>query len=364
MPFSTLYKMSSGGKIQEWNVNVEHFDGYSEISVVHGQQDGKKQTKITKIDKGKNLDKANATDHVSQSLSEARSKWNKQIDKGYTETVPTEKATDGLAIRPMLAKVYADHKHKIKSPMVQPKLDGQRTLAINNGTEWQLISRLGKPVNTVPHINEQLSKLSLKENVVLDGELYIHGESFQTLISGIKRDEGNEVSAQLEYHIYDCILLDKLDAPFTERLAFIQTLTSSGQIQIVNTQKCANEEEIFKWHSQFLTQKYEGSIVRESTGKYKIDGRSDQLLKLKEFRDAEFKIIGWELDKNEHPVFTCITDESKEFKVKMQGSDEERRAIVKSVDKYIGRLLTVKFFELSEDAIPRFPVGLRLYEGN
>ena len=37
---------------------------------------------------------------------------------------------------------------------------------------------------------------------------------------------------------------------------------------------------------------------------------------------------------------------------------EERQETYKNADKYIGEHLKVKFFELTDDNIPRFPVGL------
>jgi len=41
-----------------------------------------------------------------------------------------------------------------------------------------------------------------------------------------------------------------------------------------------------------------------------------------------------------------------------QGTMEERKAMYDEAEDHIGELLKVKFFELTDDGIPRFPVGL------
>ena len=37
---------------------------------------------------------------------------------------------------------------------------------------------------------------------------------------------------------------------------------------------------------------------------------------------------------------------------------EERQKTYQEADEHVGKMLKVKFFELTDDGIPRFPVGL------
>jgi hypothetical protein len=53
-----------------------------------------------------------------------------------------------------------------------------------------------------------------------------------------------------------------------------------------------------------------------------------------------------------------MTEDGQSFKVVPQGTMEERQETYKNADKHIGDWLKVKFFELTDDNIPRFPVGL------
>lgn len=66
--FPTLYKKSSTGKIQQWNIAVLG----STIITTHGQFQGKLQTTEDTIKEGKNLGKANATTKEEQALAEAQ----------------------------------------------------------------------------------------------------------------------------------------------------------------------------------------------------------------------------------------------------------------------------------------------------
>ena len=48
--------------------------------------------------------------------------------------------------------------------------------------------------------------------------------------------------------------------------------------------------------------------------------------------------------------------------VRPTGTLEERGKMFKNGKKYVGKMLTVKYQELSEDGIPRFPVGKSVRE--
>jgi DNA ligase-1 len=44
--------------------------------------------------------------------------------------------------------------------------------------------------------------------------------------------------------------------------------------------------------------------------------------------------------------------------VRPRGTHEDRADLFKDGDSYIGKKLTVRYQELTEDGIPRFPVGI------
>ena len=59
-------------------------------------------------------------------------------------------------------------------------------------------------------------------------------------------------------------------------------------------------------------------------------------------------------------VWIVETENGQEFRVRPEGTRELRREWFENGDDYIGEMLTVKFFELTDDGVPRFPVGIAI----
>jgi ATP-dependent DNA ligase len=123
------------------------------------------------------------------------------------------------------------------------------------------------------------------------------------------------------------------------------------------------EQEMKKLHDKFVNEGYEGLILRNPKGVYGINKRSNDLIKYKSFQDGEYEITGYEegTGKDEGTViWVCKTEKDQEFKARPRGTHEERTEWFSNGDKYVGSMLTVRYFELTDDGIPRFPVGLTI----
>jgi hypothetical protein len=353
--FPTLYKLSSSGKLQLWSVISYHDETHPFYRIGFGQIGGKIQEQDFSVTKGMNLGKKNETTPSEQCLKEAEALWTKKIQRGgYTTTKPTDKP-----LKPMLAKNFKDDKTKVKFPCyIQPKLDGARCIAKISGGKVQLISRSLKEFTCLPYINKALSVLP---DCILDGELYNHDLTFQEIISKVKKKEYDSSCDGIEYHIYDCIN----DKKFEERLGYITYLHNNNPkaFKLVDTFKSNSENDITNKYSIFVGNGYEGAIIRNSAGLYKINARSSDLLKLKEFDDAEFEIVDV-IPSDKEPdkgIFVCKTIDSVIFNCTPKCTDEQKQAYLRDRDKYIGKLLTVKYFGLTTTdgkSVPRFPVGL------
>jgi ATP-dependent DNA ligase len=108
---------------------------------------------------------------------------------------------------------------------------------------------------------------------------------------------------------------------------------------------------------------YEGAMIRNGDGIYKLGHRSADLQKLKEFQDAEYKIIGFKEGTGTEKgcvIWECSTDKSLTFSVRPRGSKAERQGYFQNGKEHIGSMLTVRFQELTNDGIPRFPVGISI----
>lgn len=363
----TLFKKSSKGADQFWEISV---DG-STIITRWGQVNGKTQETRDVITEGKNLGKKNETTPAQQALSEAQSQWEKKLKKGYVQSLndAREGKVDDIiegGIAPMLAHRFDEHGHKLKYPcLVQPKLDGHRCLAVVGEEGVTLWSRTRKPINSMPHIVKAVEALGLAIGTVLDGELYshTHKDKFEELSSFIRSSQPKDGHEVIEYWVYDYI--DNNNHPQQTRTMYLLPALS-GDIKplvCVPTFEATSEDEALAYFQGWLTDGFEGAIARNRDGLY-VNKRSYDLLKIKEFQDAEFKVIGVEEGRGKlagHAIFVCETA-GGQFKAKMKGETAALKKYWDDPSLAVGRYLTVQYFGLTKDNIPRFPVALRFYE--
>jgi len=361
MNLPILYHKAKGGDLRQWRTWADGDTIYTE----YGQVGGKLQVS-QKIAEPKNIGRSNETSPGQQAALEAKSLWQYKVDRKYSET--TEGAQEQLPL-PMLAHSFKGTKRKkFTYPAdIQPKLDGVRCLAeLDNDGNVALTSRQGKPWN-IPHIADQLAKW-LPPGMTLDGELYVHGESCQRITSWSKSANPNgksykQESLQLVYHVYDvpsCRGDDSLI--WSERFINLQDVTESPNVKRVGAKQVCDEVEMWQAYAEFTTDGYEGAILRGRNGKYLWGYRSADLLKVKEFQDAEFEVI----DATEGIgaakgciLFICRNDLTDgTFKCTMKATVSKRRRMYEERDSYIGQMLTVRFFDRTDDDIPRFPVGI------
>src|SRR5690606_149638 len=84
---------------------------------------------------------------------------------------------------------------------------------------------------------------------------------------------------------------------FKERRNYIIAVYKTGMpllrdiIVPVYTGLFNTQENLDEFYQEWIDQGYEGQMVRNLDSFYKVDGRSDDLLKRKDFHDAEFKIL-------------------------------------------------------------------------
>lgn len=360
----TLYKFSSTGKVQQWDIRIEKTALGACYIAEWGQVGGSIQATRVEVNSGKNIGKANETTPLQQAISEAESKWKKQLDKGYAQGAPVKTAQTS----PMLAKSYDKEKHKVKFPcFYQPKLDGMRCIAEKSNGKVRLVSRKGKPIDTLPHINSVLEGI-MDNGDVLDGELYCHDIPFQTVMSWVKRNQKN--SSRIKYNVYDIVMNKPYKGRF-KHLCNIIGHKGRGVVKTVYTDIVNSHEEVIEAHENQVRLGYEGIMLRWGNEPYKVGKRSSHLLKVKSFQDEEFEIIDAfeNIGKQSGQcTFTCKTNDGGIFNVKPMGTDQERCRYWEDfkAGKIKGKMLTVRFFEwtTSDPKVPRFPVGvvIRDYE--
>ncbi len=370
MQFPTLFKKTSTGAIQTWAIETEG----STIKTHWGQVGGAIQNTAETIKEGKNVGKANATTPVQQAEAEAKSTWELKLKKGYVENMAhavsgkVDKIIEG-GIFPMLAHTIEKRGKDLKYPAyVQPKLDGHRCIAICKNGKVTLWSRSRKPITGVPHIVYALENIGglAGENFILDGELYNHDyrDNFEELTHFIRQKKPVVGHENVEYHIYDL----PLQEDYKDRLLKLKNfffnvpLPHLTPLRFVATIDVIDEKEMMFNYDNFVESGYEGAIVRNAKGFYK-NKRSSDLLKVKRFQDAEFKVVDVIEGKGKlagHGIFICATEKGdNNFKAKLAGELNSLKQYWTNPKLALGRMLTVQFQGYSRYGIPRFPVGLR-----
>ena len=359
----TVYKKTSTGKIQQWRAWVESTATGFLLKVESGQTDGKlKETAGRVIDEGKQKRTAQ-----EQAIFEANSKLNKKRDEAYYDTI--ESAQNEVKLLPMLAHPFTKRKHNIDYPaIVQRKFDGVRCLArLNSDGTVTLLSRKGKEYPHLNHIKADVAANNSNTNLVLDGELYSDTLTFQELVGLVKRvtlKPGNdEQMLEVSLRVYDCVELNN-EADFTDRYQTITNLTDGAEyLSLVENVGVSTESEIHAAQAQFVEEGYEGAMVRNLTGAYAIGKRSANLQKVKTFLDGEYPIVGFTQGTGGETgcvMWECQTPDGQTFTVRPRGTQEDRKVLFQNGSDYVGQQLTVRYQELTDGGVPRFPVGIAI----
>ena len=276
-------------------------------------------------------------------------------------------------IKPMLAHKYNPDKADYPA-YIQPKLDGVRCVFTKDGA----YSRTGKEFKNVDHIKEELKTFfASNPTAILDGELYNHGlkDDFEKIISLVRKTkptkEHRAEAAQLvEYHIYDVVSMTI--ANYTTRMNYIKSVPSfrwNYILRIIDTKVALDFDDAKRLHDKNLKLGYEGSIYRSMNGKYK-GTRSWDLMKFKDFDDAEATIIGYEMGKGKRHgtlgKFIMQDDAGIQFGCPPgKGYDYKDLAdMADNISDYIGQRATFTYFQRTQAGSYRHPLYkcIRNYE--
>ena len=296
-------------------------------------------------------------DDSEQARFEINSAYTFHLKREYHES---EEAIDTPRFfKPMLAREY----EKFAPGYAQPKLDGIRCLARAEG----LFTRQGQPINGAPHVHEHLAPLfEADPDLILDGELYNHvlKDDFNTIVSLVRRRKPDEVQLQrsrelVQFHVYD---LPSSSGTFGERAqALRRTLDNlSGDfVQIVPTEPIADEVSYDTLHGGWLADGYEGSMWREDAP-YE-QKRSKVLRKRKDFHDEEFECL--EILEGEGnwaglaKSVICSLPDGRTFGATIRGDKARAAELLDETHKVV----TVRYFHLTPDGVPRFPVVTKFW---
>lgn len=317
------------------------------------------------------------TKSLSKGLTEIKALWRKKVESGFHEKEELSK-TKTETVKPMGAHKLDDYFHKIKYPAyVQRKLDGFRCIShINNEHNVIMYSKGMKPFIYLNHIKNEIKKIKElinDSNIYIDGELYEKGLSLHEISSSVMKkyatEEQENNMKKISYYIFDIFNINNLSLTFKERYNILQHIFKNNKFKYIKLVQCKivdNLDEIRKLDQEYLLEGYEGIIVRNMDGLYKLNSKSYDVLRTKEFKKKDFVIIGAKegIGKQKGAILwnlQCLKDKKLSFWAIPIGTIKNRiedyKDYIKNPNKFIGKVAHVKFLEMSYDGcISRNPI--------
>jgi ATP-dependent DNA ligase len=383
--FPPSYKVSKRGKEMVWQIS---FDGVNNLETCYGQVDGKIQQKFLEV----KLNKSNR-DIISQALLKASKKYSDKLKEGYKAKDPRYQEND-ITFRPKLMK-GTEYKPgmDLNFPVAtQYKLDGIRSsVRLDKLTNKLLmLSYNNNKYTTLEHISLNLEAFLslLPVGTVLDGELYNHELPFtgkDASIQSIVRTV-NSIHPRIKeiyYYIFDIQTIEPYtyDQRYTILNNALEAFKARGNVNsyftLLPSYIANNHDEIDQQHFKFIELGFEGIIIKrinhsnyppENLDKtLYVNGRTNNIMKYKFFHDKEVKVIDVKEaqgDQKGVAVFILQDENGNVFNSAAKGELEMKRRWFLDRANLIGKMVTIKYQELSEYGIPRFPVikAIRDYE--
>lgn len=284
--------------------------------------------------------------NMSLAILVAFSSLNLLVTPVYAETInsPTSRSEPAL----MLANRYhADI--QLSEYWVSEKLDGVR--AYWNGEN--LISRQGN-IYHAPHWF-----IADFPNSTLDGELWLGRQRFDELSGAVRKQTPDESEwRKIRFMVFD---LPTTSGTFDKRLSKLEDIIASNTspyLKLVKQQKFSDEPALMAYLDEVIALGGEGVMLHLGSAPYRSI-RSDDLLKLKRYQDAEAVVIGHLPGKGKYEgmlgAILVETDDGRRFKIGSGFSDAQRQA-----PPAIGTNITYKYVGLTSTGIPRFASFLRI----
>jgi DNA ligase-1 len=254
----------------------------------------------------------------------------------------------------MLAHSY-NEKLDQTGKLASEKLDGVRAIFWNG----VFYSRNNNKFNAPAWFIKSMPKV----NVPLDGELYTKRGDFHNIMSIVSKNKPVDSEwKKIKYMVFDIIDTGS----FTERFNKLKNIVKKAKyIYVVPHIKVKSKTHLKQIQKTVLERGGEGLMLRDPDGVY-VNSRSNGLLKVKTFRDAEAVVVKPHLGSGKYnnvmgklEVHWFKKSKSNTFFVGSGFTDTQRKAY-KTLFKP-GTIIKVKFFELNESGKPRFPtfIGVR-----
>jgi DNA ligase-1 len=265
---------------------------------------------------------------------------------------------------------------------VSRKLDGVRCICFIQDGEARFFSRNGKEFLTLGKVAEEIKRLGITD-LVLDGELCLMNEDgsddFQGILKQIQRKDHTIENPR--YQIFDILLPEEFAGDLDSYLFSSRiegrtqwlNLDDSNILEMLPQVRITDEDALEELKAQSKDSNWEGLIARRDT-RYK-SGRSKDMLKIKEFFDAEYVVTGLIMGPQrvivngkeiEEEMLSAVTidHEGSQVQVGSGFTIEQRRHYYQNIGEIMGATITVQYFESTTDQHGNHSLRFPVFKGN
>ncbi|HQT31985.1 MAG TPA: DNA ligase [Thiobacillus sp.] len=259
----------------------------------------------------------------------------------WGDTAPTAPAM-------LLAEVYAANVD-ISQYWVSEKFDGVRA-------QWDGHTLRFRGGGEVPAPAWFTAKFPMTP---LDGELWIARDQFDALSGTVRKIEPMEAEwRQVRYLVFE---LPGATGDFSARVQQMKSLVAEADVpwlQAVEQTRVSDRAALMQRLDAVVKAGGEGLMLHRADALY-LTGRSDALLKLKPWQDAEAVVVGYVPGKGKYAGMTGALEmempHNQRFRIGSGLSDALRRQ-----PPPIGTRITYRYQHLTKNGVPRFPRYLRV----
>jgi DNA ligase 1 len=241
-------------------------------------------------------------------------------------------------------KIYDKQKHEIKNWLMSEKLDGIR--AYWDGKN--LYTKNGNKIYAPIWFLKDFPKFEL------DGELWTKRDDFENIQNIILDKTPSLKWKEITYNIFE---VPNAKGNFEERLLIIKNYLDknpNNYIKIIPQIICKNQEHLERYLEELINKKAEGIIIKNPNINY-FYGRSDEILKVKKFKDDEGLVIGHNYKDKKFKSLKVKLENKVVFNLGGGFSDKERLNPPK-----IGDIVTFKYYGFTKNDKPKFASFLRV----
>jgi len=247
----------------------------------------------------------------------------------------------------LLLKTY-DGSQDVTGWLMSEKLDGMRAIWDGN----ILKSRQGNLIATPEWFLQALPPFAI------DGELWTKRGDFENIMSIVRQQTADNRWRDVSYQIFE---VPHQQGDLVDRLAILQDYLRrypSPFIVIIPQSIVQSADHLKMELDKVISLGGEGLVVRKLNIPY-LTGRSNQSLKVKHYQDTECTVIAHKEGRGKYAgkvgSLHCQLPSGLTFYIGSGLSDQQRQYPPK-----IGSIITFKFYGLTNNNIPRFPVFLRI----